>query len=155
MSKHDRIKEERKRLKYTQQEIADLCGVHRVQWGRYERGEQGFDGQPLRTFGEFGADISYILTGTRTPEVEMTVLDKVTKAEKNAQATGNKAGADNLAQAVDDMVAGQIRRGKNAQRRADELRQIMYMLCDMDDEAFENAYQAIADIHTQQKAPST
>lgn len=137
MSKHDRIKEERKRLKYTQQEIADLCGVHRVQWGRYERGEQGFDGQPLRTFGEFGADISYILTGTRTPEVEMTVLDKVTKAEKNAQAIGNKAGADNLAQAVD------------------ELRQIMYMLCDMDDEAFEKAYQAISDIHTQQKAPST
>lgn len=60
-----RVRLERKRLGYTQQAIADLCGVHRVQWGRYERGEQGLDGEPLRKFGELGANIGYILTGQK------------------------------------------------------------------------------------------
>lgn len=66
VSKEDRakrIREERKRLGYTQQQIADICGVHRVQWGRYERGEQGLDGEPLNKFGNVGARVSYILTG--------------------------------------------------------------------------------------------
>ena len=64
-----RVREERKRLRLTQQDAADTCGVHRVQWGRYERGEQGFDGEPLRKFGELGASISYILTGEKANAV--------------------------------------------------------------------------------------
>lgn len=65
-SRGERVKNERKRLGLTQQEIANICGVHRVQWGRYERGEQGLDGEPLKKFGETGASISYILTGERS-----------------------------------------------------------------------------------------
>lgn len=63
--RHLRVKEERKRLGLTQQEAADICGVHRVQWGRYERGEQGFNGTSLNKFAEAGADPVYILTGLR------------------------------------------------------------------------------------------
>lgn len=145
----ERLKEERKRLKLTQPDLADSVDASKRTVIDWEKDKTSPTAIQLMAMSKVGVDVSYLITGTRTPEVEMTVLDKVTKAEKNAQAIGNKAGADNLAQAVDDMVAGQIRRGKNAQRRADELRQIMYMLCDMDDEQFEKAYQAIADIHSQ------
>lgn len=60
-----RIKEERKRLGLTQKTAAKAMGVSHLQWGRYERAEQGFDGEPLKKFGMAGADVSYILTGIR------------------------------------------------------------------------------------------
>ena len=145
----DRLKEERIRMDMNQEEFGEACGVKKLAQFNYEKGSRKPDSEYLQRASEMGVDVSYLITGTRTSEVEMTVVDKVTKVEKNAQATGNQAGADNLAQAVEDMVAGQIRRGENAQRRSDELRQIMYMLCDIDDEQFEKAYQAISDIHSQ------
>ncbi|MFB2539057.1 MULTISPECIES: helix-turn-helix domain-containing protein [unclassified Acinetobacter] len=79
-SRGERIKAERKRLNLTQQQVADACDVHRVQWGRYERGEQGLDGEPLKKFGTLGASISYILTGEHsnvTSVGQVKPVDKV------------------------------------------------------------------------------
>ena len=151
-SKAPRIKEERKKLGLTQAEMAERCGVKRLQWVRYEKGEQDLSGDVLVEFGKQGADITYVLTGTRTPKVETQVLDKVSKAKKTAQATGNETGAKRITDAKDDMLADMIRRGENAKIREDELRQITLMLCDLDDEQFEQAYQAISDIHSNKQA---
>ena len=40
----ERLKEERKRLGLSQASAADLCGIRREMWGKYERGqaEPGF-----------------------------------------------------------------------------------------------------------------
>lgn len=147
-AKAPRIKDERKRLGFTQEGMAERCGVKRLQWIRYEKGEQDLSGDVLVEFGKQGADLNYILTGTRTLPVEMQVLEKVTKAKQTAKATGNEAGAKNLAESMDDMLASMVRRGENAKNRAEELRQITLMLTDMDDEQFEKAYQLISDIHS-------
>jgi len=65
----DRIKEERVRLGLSQLEAADLCGVSREQWGKYERGQSVPGGEVLFSFTSIGADGGYILTGIRTPLV--------------------------------------------------------------------------------------
>lgn len=73
--KAPRIREERKRLGYNSQtEAADACGVKKQQWGRYERGEQSMSPKVLASFGELGADTSYILTGIRSTPEEMRAL---------------------------------------------------------------------------------
>lgn len=86
VSKGDRIAIERKRLGYTQQQIAELCEVTRVQWGRYERGDSELGGRVLKHFVELGASASFILTGEKSDvqeigkikesDVEQVVLTK-------------------------------------------------------------------------------
>ncbi len=142
-----RIKEERKRLKLTQKQTAEACSTSREQWGRYERAIQGMSTKVLAQFGKLGADTSYILTGTRTSEVEATMLDKLRTAVKEAEGADNAQGADNLNFLYKEMQQAVIRRGNNAQKRAEELRMAHYMLCDVDDEMFEKMYDAIFNIY--------
>lgn len=147
-----RLKDERERLKMNQTEFADACGVKKNAQIKYEKGERKPDTDYLENANEIGVDVAYVLTGIRTPQVETQVLDKVSKAKKTAQATGNETGAKRITDAKDDMLADMIRRGENAKIREDELRQITLMLCDLDDEQFEQAYQAISDIHSNKQA---
>lgn len=69
-SKAPRIKEERKRLGFTQAEMAEKCGVKRLQWVRYEKGEQDLSGDVLAAFGKQGADVIYILTGNSSDNLK-------------------------------------------------------------------------------------
>ncbi|XKM14264.1 helix-turn-helix transcriptional regulator [Orbaceae bacterium ac157xtp] len=64
-SPKDRIKEERKKLKLTQSAIADLFGIQRETWSRYEAGTISPGMDVLIAFSKIGADIQYILTGER------------------------------------------------------------------------------------------
>lgn len=57
------LKEERKRLRLNQAEIAGKCGVSREIWGRYERGSAVPGGEVLKALADLGADVQYILTG--------------------------------------------------------------------------------------------
>ncbi len=61
-----RIARERKRLGYTQAQVATLCEVSRVQWGRYEREDSELGGRVLKAFGDLGANVSFILTGEQS-----------------------------------------------------------------------------------------
>lgn len=64
-----RIKNERLRLGYTQQEVAEKCGIRRQQWIRYEKGTSVLDGKVLREFITLGADFVYIFGGEKsTPD---------------------------------------------------------------------------------------
>ncbi|WP_199143211.1 helix-turn-helix transcriptional regulator [Citrobacter braakii] len=64
----ERLKSERERLGLNQSQAADICGISREMWGKYERGKSTPGGDVLFSFAEFGADIQFILTGARSPE---------------------------------------------------------------------------------------
>ena len=58
----ERLKSERLKLGINQAQAADLCGVSREIWGKYERGNAVPGGEVLFSFAAAGADIQYILT---------------------------------------------------------------------------------------------
>jgi transcriptional regulator with XRE-family HTH domain len=64
-----RLKEERKKMKLSQKQAADLCGVSREIWGKYERSQSVPGGDVLFSFAAKGADMNYIMTGERIPLV--------------------------------------------------------------------------------------
>ncbi|WP_431222225.1 helix-turn-helix domain-containing protein [Serratia sp. L9] len=58
-----RLKEERKRLKFNQNDVASLCGVSREMWGKYERGLAMPGANVLAALATAGANVQYVLTG--------------------------------------------------------------------------------------------
>lgn len=60
-----RIREERKRLGLTQAQAAERCGIKRLQWVRYEKGEQQMSSRVLERFDAIGADGAYLLAAVR------------------------------------------------------------------------------------------
>ncbi len=59
----NRLKSERKRLGFNQASIAELCGISREIWGKYERGIAVPGGNVLCAMALNGANVQYILTG--------------------------------------------------------------------------------------------
>lgn len=62
----ERLKEIRKELRLNQAQIAEICGVSRETWSRYESGKLSPGMEVLAAIAAAGADVQYILTGTRT-----------------------------------------------------------------------------------------
>ncbi|WP_172657008.1 helix-turn-helix domain-containing protein [Collimonas arenae] len=62
----ERLREERDRLGFTQQEMADQMGVRREMSSRYERGQAVPGGDALAALALAGGDIQYVLTGQRS-----------------------------------------------------------------------------------------
>jgi transcriptional regulator with XRE-family HTH domain len=60
-----RIAEERRDHKLSQQALAELCGVSREIWGRYERGLAMPGSEVLVHAAAAGIDVLYVLTGRR------------------------------------------------------------------------------------------
>ncbi len=58
--------QERKKLRLTQAQTADKCGVSPRMWGMYERGETMPSGEVLLKFQEAGADVASIFNSVRT-----------------------------------------------------------------------------------------
>lgn len=86
---HERLKLERERLGYTQEEFAHIGGTTRVTQGKYEQGSEPKAGY-FSAIHKVGADIFYILTGQRLEgEVlsndEKFLLDKFRLADKRKQ----------------------------------------------------------------------
>lgn len=81
---YERLKEERKRLNFTQQEVAAIANVERETWSRYESGKISPGMEVLAAIAVAGADIQYIVLGTRstaalTPD-ETELLEKYRSA---------------------------------------------------------------------------
>lgn len=68
----NRLKSERKRLGFNQASIAELCGISREVWGRYERGIAVPGGNVLLSFAINGANVQYILTGEEGGGITLT-----------------------------------------------------------------------------------
>lgn len=62
----ERLKEERSRLGWTQQQMADAADVSKKSQTNYEVGHREPDASYLAAIGAAGADVLYILTGTVT-----------------------------------------------------------------------------------------
>lgn len=86
----ERISLERKSLGLTQAEAAELCGVTRGMWGRYENNKASMGSDILARFVQAGADAIFILTGERGAPSRMTsqeaaLLDNYRHCPESAQ----------------------------------------------------------------------
>lgn len=59
----ERLREVREQLKWSQQEVADKCGVSRVMWGKYESGASMPGSDVFIWLAMYGVDIYWVLTG--------------------------------------------------------------------------------------------
>lgn len=67
----NRLKEERKKLKMTQAEIAEKCGVSGRMWGNYERGISQPKTELFFHFEKVGIDVQYVMHGRRDKAAAM------------------------------------------------------------------------------------
>lgn len=95
MSIGDRIREERERLGYTQQEFARLAGASKNSQFLWERGSAFPNAKVMETWADAGVDVLYILTGQRSqpvppqqllPESDRILLDNFHHATPGVQA---------------------------------------------------------------------
>ncbi len=81
----ERLKEERERLGYKSQSgIAELVGVSREMWGKYERGIAMPGGDVIAKLTGIGLDIAYVFTGQRNQPLtdeERMLLESWRKAD--------------------------------------------------------------------------
>jgi len=76
----ERLLEERKRLGFTQDQIAEIGGVAKRTYCNYESGEREPMGSFFTAIAEAGADVQYILTGIRSTAVQEPTLTARQKA---------------------------------------------------------------------------
>ncbi len=67
MKLNERLTEERERLGYTQVQLAKLTGVSKTTQNYYDTGKRSPTADYLEAIAALGADVLYIVTGTRTP----------------------------------------------------------------------------------------
>lgn len=72
----DRLREERKRLGFNQTELAELAGVQKRAQVNYEAGERHPDAAYLMAVATAGADVLYILTGSREGPVPESLTEE-------------------------------------------------------------------------------
>lgn len=64
----ERLREERSRLGFKQEEFAQIGGVNRNTQGSYERGDRSPDANYLAAIAAHGVDLLYVVTGVRSPQ---------------------------------------------------------------------------------------
>ncbi|KXJ49982.1 MAG: hypothetical protein AXW15_05805 [Neptuniibacter sp. Phe_28] len=67
----DRLKEERKRLGLNQMDVAKHAGVSKTTQFNYEKGDRQPDSEYLAAVAELGMDISYLVTGSRSLNLDL------------------------------------------------------------------------------------
>lgn len=63
----ERLREERERFGWNQEDLGQIGGVNRNTQGKYEKGERNPDSAYLSALAAAGVDVLYVLTGVRTP----------------------------------------------------------------------------------------
>ncbi len=71
----DRLRAERERLGFNQEDFGQLGGVNRNSQANYEKSKRSPDSDYLSAIAQHGADIAFIVTGTRTPVPEGSLSD--------------------------------------------------------------------------------
>jgi transcriptional regulator with XRE-family HTH domain len=67
-----RLKDERKRLRFSQAAAAEIAGIARETWSRYESGALAPGMEVLAAIAAAGCDVQYILTGIRSGTMTQT-----------------------------------------------------------------------------------
>ncbi len=86
-----RLEEERKKLGFNQTQFGEIAGVSRKTQGNYESNERRADSEYLAAIAKAGADITYIVLGTK-PNVYF---------EKRAMSSTDKASSFSVRESVD------------------------------------------------------
>ena len=89
----ERLKEERKRLKIKQKELAARLGVHINSQLDYEKGRVPAFVTYLEQIAEIGVDVQYVLTGRRSAEPVLTPEEKDVLASWRRAAPAVRAAA--------------------------------------------------------------
>lgn len=71
----ERLKNERKRLGFTQKQLAENIGISEASYNRYEKYFASFDSEVVWGLQNIGADVMYILFGVRQIHSPMMVSD--------------------------------------------------------------------------------
>ena len=79
---NERLKEERVRLGFTQQDFAEKGGVKRRAQAHYEAGERCSDGHYYGAIAAAGADVQYILTGIKSASAPVPITKPLTERQK-------------------------------------------------------------------------
>ena len=118
-SRGERLREERKRLGWSQQQAAATAEVRREMWARYEAGAEP-GANALSALAAAGADVLYILTGERSgaalskDEGELLALFRAAPLMLKAAAIGALQGGSNPAgKQTTVMAIGGIAAGRN------------------------------------------
>jgi transcriptional regulator with XRE-family HTH domain len=114
----ERLREERERLGMNQTEMGVIGGVRKEAQSNYETGKRSPDAEYLARIAEAGADVGYILTGTRTPSVvreESPTYDPRKKAILVMVEALNGEGLDHVQDAAERAKQMQDLKGKVAQ----------------------------------------
>jgi len=72
----ERLKEERRRLGFNQEDFGALGGVTKTTQLNYEKGSRHPDAPYLAAIAENGVDVLYVLTGRRTPALEGSLTEE-------------------------------------------------------------------------------
>ena len=74
----ERLREQRELLCFSQQALADKCGIAARSQRNYESGERSPDAAYLSALASLGADVRYLLTGQRdyTPPTALTAQEQ-------------------------------------------------------------------------------
>jgi len=81
-----RLLKERQRLHITQAKAAEICGVTREMWSKYERAEVGMRIDVLARFASAGADICEIIVGENALRPLVSYETELLEAYENATA---------------------------------------------------------------------
>src|SRR5487761_2579324 len=113
-----RIKSERERLNLSQQSAADVCGVRREVWGKYERGAVEPGAFVIGQFIAHGADPLFLYTGKIgnadgiTPDLFALVVSELQRWQIAQHKTLPPEAAAKAALAMLDLVEGDAERLK-------------------------------------------
>lgn len=85
----ERLREERKRLGFTQDEFATIGGLQKQAVFNYEKGIRSPDADYLRALADVGVDVQYVITGKRSceprPGREEALLDNYRAADEEGK----------------------------------------------------------------------
>lgn len=111
-----RLKEERTRLRESQESFAAKAGVGKNAQIKYEQGSRSPDADYLQLVADIGVDVLYVLTGTKRPDLAVTApeLQLLARAVNSARAGGPLA--DDDMQRVEAAYSEQHRRAVAAGR---------------------------------------
>ncbi|WP_304671572.1 helix-turn-helix domain-containing protein [Neisseria blantyrii] len=96
----NRLKEERKKLKLTQAEIAEKCGVSGRMWGNYERGISQPKTELFFQFEKVGIDVQYVMHGRRG-ETAVMPSESLSAEEKELLALFRQLGSGSRKELAD------------------------------------------------------
>ncbi len=102
----ERLKEERSRLGFNQTDLAAVGGVGKTTQINYEKGVGSPDAAYLAAIAEQGADVLYIVTGERKPQLADSISAEEAELLKRYRQLpdGDRAGATKMVTALAEMA---------------------------------------------------